>query len=147
MAFCYREVSNTAKRNTIQRALVLEAVRKLHCHPTADEVYEEATREHPAISRGTVYRNLNQLAESGEISNMEIPGCANHYDHRRDDHYHARCLQCGKVFDVDMDFIPDLGKNIRDTHGFEFSGYDLVFKGICAECKANAAGGAKDRHP
>ena len=129
---------NTAKRNTIQRALALEAVRKLHCHPTADEVYAEVIREYPTVSRGTVYRNLNQLVESGEISSMEIPGCANHYDHRRDNHYHTRCLQCGKVFDVDMDFIPDLGKNIKDTHGFAFSGYDLVFKGICAECQSKA---------
>ena len=30
-----------ARRNTIQRSLVLEAVNKLHCHATADEVYEE----------------------------------------------------------------------------------------------------------
>ena len=28
------------RRNTIQRALVLEAVNKLRCHATADEVYE-----------------------------------------------------------------------------------------------------------
>ncbi len=141
------EMSDTAKRNTVQRTLVLKAVRKLRCHPTADEVYEEVTHEHPAISRGTVYRNLNQLAESGEISTLEIPGCANHYDHRRDEHYHARCLQCGRIIDVDMDFIPSLGKNIKCTHGFEFSGYDLVFKGICAECKAKAAERAKDRRP
>ena len=78
---------------------------------------------------------------------MEIPGCANHYDHCCDDHYHARCLQCGKVFDVDMDFIPDLEKNIKNTHGFELSGYDLVFKGICAECKSKNDGSSKDRQP
>jgi Fur family ferric uptake transcriptional regulator/Fur family peroxide stress response transcriptional regulator len=115
--------------------MILEAVRKLRCHPTADEVYAEVSRRHPTISRGTVYRNLNKLAESGDIRNREIPSCANHYDHRCDDHYHARCLRCGKVFDVDMDYIPDLGKKIKDAHGFEFSGYDLVFKGVCAECK------------
>ena len=108
-----------------------EAVRKLHSHPTADEVYAEVASEYPSISRGTVCINLNRLAESSEISNIEIPGCANHYDHRRDNRYHAKCMQCGRVFDVNMDFIPDLGKNIKDTHGFEFCGYNLVFKGIC----------------
>ena len=138
-------MSKTETRNTIQRTLVLEAVCKLHCHPTADEVYTEVTHEHPTVSRGTVYRNLKQLAENKEIINVEIPGCASHYDHRQDDHYHTRCLHCGKVYDVDMDFIPDLGNNIKDTHGFEFSGYDLVFKGICADCKskANKTVGAK----
>ncbi|MDD6887427.1 MAG: transcriptional repressor, partial [bacterium] len=43
------------KRNTIQRALVLEAVQRLHCHPTADEVYAVVAAEHPNISRATVY--------------------------------------------------------------------------------------------
>lgn len=123
----------------------MEAVRKLHCHPTADEIYAEVVREHPTVSRGTVYRNLNQLSESGEIGSIEIPGCASHYDHRPESHYHARCLQCGRVLDVDMDIIPNLVKDIRNTDGFEFSGYDLVFKGICAGCKVKAAEGAKER--
>lgn len=60
---------------------------------------------------------------------MELSGCANHFDHRLDNHYHARCLKCGRVFDVDMDYIPNFSERIRDTHGFSFSGYDLIFKG------------------
>ena len=122
------------KRKTIQRSLTLDAVRKLKCHPTADEVYAAVAKEHPAISKGTVYRNLNQLAESGEIRKMEIPSSPDHFDHCCGDHYHVRCLKCGKIFDVDMEYIPHLEKNIRDTHGFQLSGYDLVFKGICPKC-------------
>lgn len=122
-------------RNTIQRDLVLQTVRRLQSHPTADEVYLEVVKECPTISRATVYRNLNQLVASGEISIREMPCAANCYDDRRDEHYHARCLQCGRVFDVDMDYIPDLDKKINDTCGFEISGYDLVFKGVCPECR------------
>lgn len=123
------------KRNTIQRALVLEAVNKLKCHATADEIYNVIVNEHPHISRGTVYRNLNQLSESGEIRKLEIPGGADRFDHRCHDHYHARCLKCGQVFDVEMEYIKDLEKKIKDTHGFEFSGHDIMFKGICPVCK------------
>ena len=53
------------KRNTIQRQLVIAAVRFLADHPTADEVYERITMEYPDISKVTVYRNLNSLVESG----------------------------------------------------------------------------------
>lgn len=123
------------KRNTIQRALVFEAVNKLKCHATADEIYNVIVNEHPNISRGTVYRNLKQLSESGEIRKMEIPGGADRFDHRCHDHYHARCLKCGQVFDVEMEYIKDLEKKIKDTHGFEFSGHDIMFKGICPECR------------
>lgn len=122
------------KRNTIQRSLTLETVQRLQNHPTADEIYTEISSEHPTISRGTVYRNLNQLAEDGEIRKMEIPGSADHFDHCCIDHYHVRCLMCGRVFDVDMEYIPDLEKSIRDTRGFQLSGYQLIFEGICPDC-------------
>lgn len=64
------------RRNTIQRTLVLEAVNQLRNHATADEIYEKIVSEHPHIGRGTVYRNLQLLAESGEILKTEVPGGA-----------------------------------------------------------------------
>ena len=38
-------------RNTVQRAMTLEAVRRLHAHPTAEEVYRQVAAEHPSVSR------------------------------------------------------------------------------------------------
>ncbi|MGN0994744.1 MAG: transcriptional repressor [Butyricicoccus sp.] len=123
------------RRNTIQCALVLEAVNKLKCHATADEIYQEIKKDHPHISRGTVYRNLQRLCETGEIRKREIPGEADRFDHLCHDHYHARCVKCGRVFDVDMEYMTGLEKTIKDTHGFVFTGHDIVFQGICAECQ------------
>lgn len=124
-----------AKRNTIQRSLVLEAVNKLQCHATADEVYEEILKEHPTISRATVYRNLNLLSEMGKIRRLEIPGSADRFDHISTNHCHVKCKVCGRVFDVDMDFIIGLEKEIKDTRGFDFTGYDIIFHGVCPKCK------------
>ncbi len=122
------------KRHTLQRSLVLEAVKDLHCHATADDIYYLIVTKHPNISRGTVYRNLNLLSDIGEIRKVEIPSGADRFDHECHPHYHARCIECNRVFNVDMEFISDLQKNIKDTQGFEFTGHDLIFKGICLEC-------------
>ena len=103
-------------RNTIQRSLVLEAVNKLHCHATADEIYNEISKTHPHISRATVYRNLNRLSEMGEIRKMEIPGGADCFDHLTHDHCHVRRERCGRIFDVDMEYVSGLEQNIKDTH-------------------------------
>ena len=115
------------RRKTIQCALVLEAVNRLRCHATADEIYEELVQEHPNIGRGTVYRNLKRLCEMGDIRKREIPGGADRFDHLCGNHYHAKCLKCGRVFDVDMDYIADMEKSIKDPHGFVFTGHDIVF--------------------
>ena len=76
-------------RNTVQRAMTLEAVRRLHSHPTAEEVYRQVAAEYPSISRATVYRNLRQLAESGLLLKINTTDGADHFDHRCDAHYHA----------------------------------------------------------
>mgnify|MGYP001218432835 CR=1 FL=1 len=125
------------RRNTIQCALVLDAVQRLARHATADEIYHSLVQEHPNISRGTVYRNLQRLCELGEVQKREIPGGADRFDHICSNHYHARCTKCGRVFDVDMAYIEDIEKSIKNTNGFEFTGHDIVFKGICWECKNN----------
>ena len=122
------------KRNTIQRSLVLNAVRELQCHATAEEIYQVVIRSHPNISRTTVYRNLNQLAECGEIRKMEVVGGADRFDHICSEHYHVHCTVCGKVFDADMEYIPDLEGRINDTHGFRISGHDILFYGVCPSC-------------
>ena len=123
------------KRNTIQRSLVFEAVNKLQCHATADEIYQTIMKEHPNISRATVYRNLKLLSETGEIRKMEIPGGPDRFDHRIQEHCHVRCEKCGRVFDVDMEYITGLEKNITESHGFAFTGYDILFRGICPDCQ------------
>ena len=70
-----------AKRNTIQRQLVIAAVRFLADHPTAEEVYDRITMEYPDISKGTVYRNLNSLVESGLLGKVSVPSGADRFDH------------------------------------------------------------------
>ena len=130
-----------AKRNTIQRQLVIAAVRFLANHPTAEEVYDRITMEYPDISKGTVYRNLNSLVESGLLSKVSVPSGADRFDHISSNHCHVKCEVCGRVFDVDMDFVSGLESGIRDAHGFDFSGYDIIFHGICPECKEQKGSG------
>ena len=124
------------RRNTIQKALILRAVCELKRHLTADEVYEFVKKDHPSIGKGTVYRNLAILTEEGAIRTVEVPDGSDRFDFTLKNHYHVRCVKCGEVFDVDMDEIPDLQKKIHDTHGMEFLTYDIFFKGICPECRA-----------
>lgn len=124
-------------RNTIQRALVLEAVQSLHEHPTSADVYEAVRSKHPSISRATVYRNLGVLADKGEVLRVEVAGGADRYDFFNEPHYHARCRQCGMIFDVDMPYRSDLTEDVIDSHGFRIEGHQIMFDGVCPACQGN----------
>lgn len=125
------------RRNTIQKDLVLKTVLELKRHLTADEVYESIKKDHPRIGKGTVYRNLGILVEEGAIQKVDIPNGPDRFDFTLKKHYHVKCMECGEVFDVDMEEIPDLSKKIHDTHGMQFLNYDILFKGICPACREN----------
>ena len=59
--------SPRGSRNTKQRAVVLDAVRSLHNHPTSADIYDVVHRDYPNVSRATVYRNLSVLSDRGEV--------------------------------------------------------------------------------
>lgn len=122
-------------RNTIQRALVLEAVRSLHNHPTSADVYEVVRRTYPNISRATVYRNLGVLASRGDVLRVEVPNGADRYDFFNEPHYHAKCRVCGGIVDVDMPYEPDIASRVADAHGFAIEGHEIIFDGVCAQCQ------------
>lgn len=122
-------------RNTVQRQIVLQAVLKMHDHPTADNVYAAVAAEHPSISKATVYRNLNQLAGQGEIRRVPVPNGADRFDFNTSEHYHVRCEKCGAVFDVHMPQVVDLLGQVEDASGVEVRRFDILFEGVCKACR------------
>ena len=130
------------QRNTRQRRLVLDAVRARADHPCADEIYLDVRREDNKISRGTVYRNLNILAESGEITHVKVPS-ADRYDLRRERHYHCFCVSCGAVFDAPVSYREEYDRKVEEETGFQVLRHRTIFEGLCPQCRAQEAGNAE----
>lgn len=108
-------------------------------HPTADDVYRMVHEDYPSISRATVYRVLNKLAENGAVFKVNISNGADHFDHQTFKHYHAHCRVCGGVCDVNLNPIQLLEEGAVETDGdFTISGYSLQFDGVCGKCKEKA---------
>ena len=139
------------KRNTIQRQLVISAVRSLSNHPTAEEVYNRIVLDYPDISKGTVYRNLNSLVESGLLRRVSVPGSADCYDHMLTKHYHVQCTRCHKFMNVDdLAYFQDLDDKIAQLTGFRMDNHNLVFQGLCPagqskEAEEKAAEAAEEK--
>ncbi len=123
------------ERNTKQRQVLLDELRKLKTHPTASELHAVLREKLPRISLGTVYRNLELLASRGDIQKLEIAGGEARFDGDIGRHYHVRCKDCGKVGDV-YDFPSDLSVlDVERLGDYQIIGYWLEFKGLCPECQ------------
>ncbi len=124
------------RRNTIQKQLVMNTVRTLRTHPTAEDVYTSIVRSYPGISKATVYRNLNHLADEGQLLKISVPGAADKYDAEMNIHHHAVCRICGGFMDVTLDkpIMIDLSDPVMKENGI--SGYTILFNGICEQCRS-----------
>ena len=124
-------------RMTRQRKVILEELRKVKTHPSADEVYEMVRKRLPRISLGTVYRNLEILSESGDIQKLE-PGCSlKRFDGDTSEHCHIRCVSCDRIADAPL---PDVKFDLEkvESTDFEITGHRLEFLGLCSECSDNS---------
>lgn len=120
---------------TKQRALILEELRGTTSHPTADEIYAMVRAKLPHISLGTVYRNLELLAETDQVLKLEYAGFQKRFDGNVNPHAHVRCERCGKVADV-MGNVPAVGVPAElDVPGFKINSARVEFFGICKACQ------------
>ncbi len=121
------------QRRSKQRELILEELRGLTCHPTADELYELVRKRISNISLGTVYRNLELLAANGVILKIETGG-KNRFDGMATPHPHIRCAQCGKVDDVKQEIeAPKLDD--FQSRGYQVQGCSIEYFGLCPDCR------------
>ena len=122
-------------RITNQREVILEELRSVKTHPTADELYDMVRQKLPRISLGTVYRNLEWLTNQGVVQKIEVGGRQKRFDGNPEEHYHIRCIGCGKVDDVELSQLENLDSSIGAPNGYKVLGHHLEFIGLCPACR------------
>lgn len=124
-------------RRTAQRQIILDTIRRMPVHPTADEVYRRVRRIMPRISLGTVYRNLDILTGTGQIVKLEV-GTQSHYDGTLAEHAHILCRACGRMDDVSPEVLRDAVELLQYAdaaiEGYEAVSHRLYFIGTCRQC-------------
>lgn len=122
------------KRYSRQRELIYRAVLRTNRHPTAEMVYQWLKPTCPNLSLGTVYRNLNLLAEEGILVRMPFP--VERYDARTFPHPHFRCKECGEVYDMALPYNSALDADAAGVQkDFRIDSHDLTFTGLCPNCR------------
>jgi Fur family ferric uptake transcriptional regulator len=126
---------------TKQRQVILEELRMMHSHPTADELYERVRIRMPRISLGTVYRNLEKLAGSGIIRRLDNAGSQMRFDGDLHGHQHIRCISCGRIEDIDSPAeATECDRELIDGSGFRLVERRVEYVGVCTECDVKQKG-------
>ena len=121
-------------RLTSQRQIILEELKKVKSHPTADEMYDMVRKRLPRIGLGTVYRNLELLAKLGIIRKLEVDGKQKRFDGDISPHYHIRCIKCSRVDDIFIKMERGLEKSAASCCDYKILDHHVQFSGICSKC-------------
>ena len=121
------------ERITNQKLIILEYLRSVKNHPSAEEIYEGVRRVLPRISLGTIYRNLEKFAAQGEILEIKSKDIKR-FDGDTTDHQHFICSSCSKVYDI---FCRKPKMKNFESHVHKIGtieNYQISFYGICKKC-------------
>lgn len=122
-------------RVTKQRLIILDTLRNTTNHPTAENIYDLVKLQIPDISLGTVYRTLGVLEELNLLQKISCGESYSRYDANVEKHYHAICLECGRILDVRGNLPDDLEEHFFVETGFTITEHGLTFGGYCKDCK------------
>jgi Fur family transcriptional regulator, ferric uptake regulator len=123
-------------RMTRQREIILDEVRRAICHPTADEVFTRVRRRLPRVSLGTVYRNLDILAQMCMIRKISCCDAPMRFDGCLEDHCHLHCIHCGCLADAPLDSDEVMRLASERLGGAEIIGCRVELLFVCPRCRA-----------
>lgn len=120
---------------TPQRLAIFKILKDNKSHPSAEEIYLKVTKDYPTISLATVYQTLETLEQIGGIKVLRCDRRKTRYDPDLSYHHHLICTGCHKITDLRQDYSKALRLPASLRGGFEIDGCNVIFYGICQECK------------
>ena len=126
-------------RVTRQRVAVLQALSE-HPHATVETLHARARDELPTLTAQAVYLMLDGLVAAGLVRRFDAPRQPARFETRvNDNHHHLLCTVCARIVDIDCAVGAAPCLEPTGEHGFEIEAADVIFRGRCAECVAEAA--------
>ena len=127
-------------RVTPERLHLFREVYAQHGHIDAEALLESIQRRGQKISRATLYRNLDLLAEYGFVRRYRLGGSRYLYEHVHEGqrHDHLVCTECGRVVEFVSPGIEAMQREICRAHGFDPDQHTLQIHGICLDCQGKA---------
>lgn len=114
----------------------------------AEAVHARVIEDMSSVSLRTVYSTVHELADMGELVQIQLGTGSARFDPNVIDHHHLVCDRCGSVQDLETRF-PGVVLAADNDDGFEVDHIEIVFRGLCRSCAdssvpTNEHGGA---HP
>jgi len=124
-------------RMTGQRRALADLIEELDGHFTAAELEAVARERRLGISRATLFRVLDLLAELQVVERLDLPSGEHAYvPCARSHHHHVICSRCGRTTEVEDCGVGEAVAEIARRSGYKIDTHRLELFGLCRHCQA-----------
>ncbi len=133
-------------RVTPERQSLFREVYAQHGHIDAEALLESIERKGLKVSRATLYRNLDLMAELGFVRKVRLGGRSYLYEHVHagQPHDHLVCTECGRVAEFVSPAIVALQREICRAHGYDPDEHTLQIHSVCTDCRQGREAGRSE---
>jgi Fur family ferric uptake transcriptional regulator len=121
---------STPRRDAIRAELARSAEFR-----SAQEVHASLRSTGTKVGLTTVYRALQDLADTGEVDVLRQPdGEAAYRACSTGHHHHLVCRRCGRTVEVEGPAVERWADQVAAQHGFSDVEHTVEVFGTCADC-------------
>ena len=106
-------------------------------HFSADQLWESLRKKDRRVSKATVYRTLNLLAQKKVVEEHDFGREEKYYERmvERPHHDHLICIHCGRIIEFENPEIEHLQEKIAKQHRFVIAYHSHKLFGACSHCR------------
>ena len=126
-------------RLTAPRRAMADLIGGRRGHFTADELLAESRRRRLSVTRATVFRSLEVMADLSLIERLDLPtgehafvACEPAH------HHHIVCSACGRSTEVDDNGLEAVAAAVGQQSGYRVETHRLELFGLCPACQEEA---------
>ena len=127
-------MSSNIVRKTPARSAITEFLSNSNSPVDVSQIINYLRKLNLGTNKVTVYRIMDYLYQNGIVDRMEFGEGKFRYEIKRNHHHHLICTNCGKIEEVEGDFLKKLEEEIYKTKGFNVKSHSLEFFGLCKDC-------------
>ena len=126
----------TGVRSTRQRSAIAELLSGSEEFRSAQDLHDQLKASGQSIGLTTVYRNLQALADAGQVDVLRTDSGESVYRHcsSNDHHHHLVCRECGTTVEVQADVVEQWPTEVAAQHGFVDISHTVEVFGRCNAC-------------
>lgn len=133
------QLRDKSLKRTRSRERIIEKIlsAKSGQHFSADELWDSLREKDQRVSKATVYRTLNLLAEKKVVEEHDFGRGEKYYERmvERPHHDHLICVHCGRIIEFENPEIEHLQEEIAKRENFILSYHSHKLFGTCDRCQ------------